>query len=92
MSRLGFLAGALLMAAGLLLLLLIAMGIGLMPDGADASLLGVDIRSFMTIAAGLSLASGITLVGLNVGDWKHPKPQREKLDEAAITETSWRLK
>jgi hypothetical protein len=92
MSRLGFLAGALLMAAGLLLLLLIAMGIGLMPDGADASLLGVDIRSFMTIAAGLSLASGITLVGLNVGDWKRPKPQREKLDERAITETSWRLK
>ena len=92
MSRLGFLAGALLMAAGLLLLLLIAMGIGLMPDGADASLLGVDIRSFMTIAAGLSLASGITLVGLNVGHWKHPKPQGEKLDEAAITQTSWRLK
>ncbi len=52
MSRLGFLAGVLLMAAGLLLLLLIAMGIGLMPDGADASLLGVDIRSFMTVAHG----------------------------------------
>ena len=46
----------------------------------------------MTIAAGLGLASGITIVGLNVGDWKHPKAQGEKVDEAAITETSWRLK
>jgi hypothetical protein len=54
--------------------------------------LGLDIRSFMTIAAGLALAGGITLVGLNVGHWKHPKPQGEKLDEAAITENSWRLK
>ena len=92
MRPIGFLAGVLLVAAGLLMLLLIALGIGLMPDGADASLLGVDIRSLMTIAAGLGLASGITLVGLNVGDLKHPKPQGEKLDEAAITETSWRLK
>jgi hypothetical protein len=92
MSRLGFLAGVLLMAAGLLMLLLIAMGIGLMPDGADASLLGVDIRSFMTVVTGLCLASGITLVGLNVGNWTHPKHQGEKLDEAAITETSWRMK
>jgi len=88
----GFFAGVLLTAAGLLMLLLIAMGIGLTPDGTDALLLGVDIRSFMTIAEGLGLASGITLVGLNVGHWKHPKPQGEKLDEAAITQTSWRLK
>jgi len=73
MSRLGFLAGALLMAAGLLLLLLIAMGFGLMPDGADASLLGVDIRSFMTVATGLCLACGITLVGLSFGHWQHPR-------------------
>ena len=78
MSRLGFLAGVLLMAAGLLMLLLIAMGIGLMPDGADASLLGVDIRSFMTVATGLCLASGITLVGLNVGHWTAPRNIREK--------------
>ncbi len=77
MSRLGFLAGVLLMAAGLLLLLLIAMGIGLMPDGADASLLGVDIRSFMTVATGLCLASGITLVGLSFGHWQHPKHGRK---------------
>ena len=91
MSRLGILAGVLLLAAGLLMLLLIALGIGLMPDGADASLLGVDIRSFMTIAAALGRASGIPLVGLNVGDWKPPKPQGEKLDDAAITAPRWRL-
>ena len=66
MSRLGFLAGVLLMAAGLLMLLLIAMGIGLMPDGADASLLGVDIRSFMTVVTGLCLASGITRSSLDI--------------------------
>ena len=78
MSRLGFLAGVLLMAAGLLMLLLIAMGIGLMPDGADASLLGVDIRSFMTVVTGLCLASGITLVGLNVGHWTAPETSGRK--------------
>jgi len=92
MRPFGFFAGVLLMAAGLLMVLLIAMGIGLTPDSTDALLLGVDIRSFMTIAAGLGLASGITLVGLNVGHWKHPRPQGEKLDESAITETSWRMK
>jgi disulfide bond formation protein DsbB len=92
MRPIGFLGGVLLTAAGLLMLLLIAMGIGLTPDGTDALVLGLDIRSFMTIAAGLALAGGITHVGLNVGHWKHPKPQGEKLDEAAITENSWRLK
>jgi hypothetical protein len=61
------------MAAGVLLLLLMAMGIGLMPDGADASLLGVDIRSSITVAAGLCLASGITVFGLSFGHWQHPR-------------------
>jgi hypothetical protein len=85
MRRFGFVAGVLLVAFGLLLLLLIAAGIGLTPDHQDAALLGVDTRSFMTVAAGLCLASGITLVGLGFGEWKHPKPPEEKRDEAAIT-------
>lgn len=80
MSRFGFLSGVLLMATGLLMLLLIAMGAGLTPDRADAALLGVDVRSFLTIAAGLCLACGITLVGLGFGHWQRPVPPGARLD------------
>ena len=75
MLRVGFLAGVLLATAGVLLLLLIAMGVGLTLDGTDTSLVGVNVRSFLTIAAALCLASGITLVGLGFGHWQHPRPE-----------------
>ena len=80
MLRFGFLAGVLLTATGLLMVLLIAMGVGLTPDRADAAILGVDVRSFLTIAAGLCLACGITLVGLGFGHWQRPVPPGPSLD------------
>jgi hypothetical protein len=80
MLRLGLLAGVLLTATGLLLVLLFATGFGLMPDGTDAAVLGVDVRSFLTVAAGLCLACGITLVGLGFGHWQHPVPPGPSLD------------
>ena len=80
MLRLGFLAGVLLTATGLLMVLLIAMGVGLTPDRADAAILGVDVRSFLTIAAGLCLACGVTLAGLGFGHWQRPVPPGPSLD------------
>jgi hypothetical protein len=73
MLRAGFLAGVLLATVGVLLLLMIAIGVGVTGDGGDATLMGVDVRSFMTIAAALCLASGVTLVGLGYGNWQHPR-------------------
>jgi hypothetical protein len=69
----GVVVGVLLLLTGLLLMVLIALGVGLLPNGADSSLVGVDARSFMAICAALCLASGMTLVGLGLGHWQQPK-------------------
>ena len=80
MLRIGFPFGVLLTTAGLLFVLLMAMGVGLTPSGADDALVGVDIRSLLTIAAGLCLACGITLIGLGFGHWQRPVPPGPSLD------------
>ena len=72
--------GVLLAAAGLLFVLMLAMGTGLMPDGTDATLVGVDLRSLLTVAAGIFLAGGITLVGLGFGHWRRPQRPGASLD------------
>jgi hypothetical protein len=81
MRQMSFAVGVLLAMAGAVLLLLVAMGVGLAPDGTDSQIVGVDARSWLTIGAGLLLACGITLVGLGFGRWQHPVPPGPSLEE-----------
>jgi drug/metabolite transporter (DMT)-like permease len=78
--RFGFPAGVLLALLGLMFMALVAMGTGLGPSGMDKSLYGVDARAALTIAAGLCLAVGVTLVGLGFGHWRRPVPPGPTLD------------
>lgn len=79
MHRAGMFLGLLLTAMGLVAAATLIFG----PIGDAATFPAADVtssRAPLAAAAGLALAAGLTLVGLNAGHWRHPLPQGPELD------------
>jgi hypothetical protein len=79
MHRFGMVLGLLLAVLGITGVVTLMLGVGadsasFTPGGAQTS------RAPFAVAAGLALAAGLTLLGLNAGHWRRPVPPGPQLD------------
>jgi hypothetical protein len=79
MQRFGMVLGLLLAVIGITGVVTLMLGVGadtasFTPGGEQTS------RAPFAIAAGLALAAGLTLLGLNAGHWRRPVPPGPELD------------
>lgn len=79
MQRFGMVLGLLLAVLGITGVVTLMLGVGtdsaaFTPGGEQAS------RAPFAIAAGLALAAGLTLLGLNAGHWRRPVAPGPQLD------------
>jgi hypothetical protein len=84
MHRFGMVLGLLLAVLGITGVVTLMLGVGadsasFTPGAAQSS------RAPFAIAAGLALAAGLTLLGLNAGHWRRPVPPGPQLDRTPDT-------
>lgn len=84
MHRFGMVLGLLLAVLGITGVVTLMLGVGadspsFTAGGAQSS------RAPFAVAAGLALAAGLTLLGLNAGHWRRPVPPGPQLDRRPDT-------
>ena len=66
--------------------------IGLIAAGMGIAGLGTENGLIIPVAAGLSLAAGGMLIGLSMGNWKHPRTHLEPGDQVVDPEGYHKMK
>jgi hypothetical protein len=80
MHRFGLVLGLLLAGVGLVAAATLILGLGNLDTGVYPAATATGSNTPLAVAAGLALAAGLTLVGLNAGHWRHPAPPGPELD------------
>lgn len=84
MHRFGMVLGLLLAVLGITGVVTLMLGVG--ADSASFTPGGTQTaRAPFAVAAGLALAAGLTLLGLNAGHWRRPVPPGPQLDRRPDT-------